>query len=227
MRTRTITVAFVAILGMAVSLNAQYVRLGDAGAITNSGVRPPTILRSVLALYTEDARTRGIEGTVTIEAIMGEDGRIKSMRVLGGLGFGLDEVALASVQEWEFSPATQDGVPVSAVAQVDVQFNLRRANAFRVGNGVTVPRVLSRVEPQYTQEAVRAKLGDGTVRLQTVIRNDGTVDIIRIIQGLPYGMTESAVSAVKQWKFSPGQKDGQDVDVALNIEINFNLAQKK
>ncbi len=222
MRT-TIIVALLAVLSTAVSVEAQYVRIGDAGVLPSGGLRPPTVLKSALALYTDDARTRGIEGIVTIEAVIGEDGQTKSMRVLKGLGSGLDEVALASVQQWEFSPATRDGSPVSVVAQIDVQFNLRSANALRVGAGVTVPRILSRVEPQYTEEAARAKLLDGTVVLQVVIKSDGTLDVIRVVQGLAYGMTDSAIDALKQWKFSPAQKDGKDVDVALNFVINFHL----
>ena len=59
--------------------------------------------------------------------------------------------------------------------------------------------------------------------MQVVIKKDGTVDIIRVVQGLAGGLTDSAVDAIKQWKFSPGQKDGQAVDVGLNIEVNFDL----
>ena len=222
MRTRTIICAFLALVGVTASLDAQYVRIGNPGATPRAGMNPPTILRSTAALYTDDARVRGIEGTVTIEAVMSEDGRIKSMRVLRGLGFGLDEVALASVQEWEFSPATQNGLPISVVAQIDVQFNLRSANAVRMGAGITPPTVRSRVEPQYTEEARAARL-QGTVVLQAVIKTDGTADIIRVVRGLPNGLTDSAITAINQWKFRPANKGGQDVDVALNIEINFNL----
>ena len=64
---------------------------------------------------------------------------------------------------------------------------------------------------------------NGTVVVQAVIKTDGTVDVIRVVRGLPYGMTDSAIDALKQWKFRPGNKGGQNVDVALNIEINFIL----
>jgi len=224
MRMRAIILAFLAILGGAASLDAQYVRIDNAGTIPNGAVRPPTIITSTLALYTEDARTHGIEGIVAIEAVVGEDGQIKTMRVLKGLGFGLDEVALAAVQEWEFSPATQNGIPVSVVAEIDVQFSLRIANALRRGPGkiVTPPTVRSRVEPQYTEEARAARL-NGTVVLEAVVETDGTVDVVRVVRGLPYGLTDSAINTIKQWKFRPGNKDGHDVDMVLNIDINFNL----
>jgi TonB family protein len=222
MRLRQTIWALLAIIGVVCSVDAQYVRIGNPGALPNAAMRPPTILKSTLTPYTEEAGNRGIEGTVTIEALMGEDGRIKSMRVLKGLGFGLDEAALASVREWEFAPATRDGIPVSVAAQIDVQFSLRSAHALRFGIGMIPPTVMSRVEPQYTQEARLAHL-QGTVVLQAVIKTDGTVDVIRVVRGLPYGLTDSAADALKQWKFRPGTKGGQNVDVALNIEINFNL----
>jgi TonB family protein len=219
---RTI-LTFVAMLCIAPLLNAQYVRINGADQVApNGGMAPPTVLKSMLTTYTDDARTHGIEGTVTVEAFMGEDGRIKSMRVLKGLGFGLDEAALASVQEWEFSPPTQDGIPVSVVAEIDVPFSLASANAFRIGNGVTPPKVESRVEPQYPQAARLARV-TGKIVMGVVIKKDGTVDVIRVVQGLGGGLTDSAVDAIKQWKFIPGQKDGQAVDVALNIEVQFNL----
>jgi TonB family protein len=222
MRIRTVILMLFAFTAIVPSITAQYIRIGNAGTNPNSGILAPTILKSALALYTDDARLSGIEGTVTIEAFIAEDGQIKNMRVLKGLGFGLDEVALTSVREWEFSPATRDGVPVSVVAQIDVHFSLRSANALRIGNGVTPPTVASRVEPRYTQEARVARL-QGTIVLQAVVKADGTIDVVRVVRGLADGLTDSAVEALKQWKFRPGKKDGQDVDVALNVEINFNL----
>src|SRR5215831_15011641 len=97
--TRTI-LTFIAMLCITPLLQAQYVRISNAeGIAPNGGMSPPTVLKSTLALYTDDARAHGVEGTVTVEAVKGEDGRILKVRVLKGLGFGLDENALASVQE--------------------------------------------------------------------------------------------------------------------------------
>jgi TonB family protein len=223
MRTLTMLATFIVIFVTVPLLDAQYVRIANAERVLpNGGMAPPTVLKSTLALYTDDARTHGIEGTVTIEAFMGEDGRIIRMRVLKGLGFGLDENALASVQEWTFSPATQTGTPVSVVAQIDVPFSLVSANALRMEPGMIPPSPQYRVEPNYTDAARLARLS-GKIVMQVVVKKDGTVEVIRIVQGLGLGLTDSAVDAMKQWKFSPGNKDGQAVDVALNVEVNFNL----
>ena len=223
--TRHTIVALLAILGVAPLLHAQYVRIGNTGTMPPAGMTAPTVLKSAIALYTEDARIHGIEGTVTIEAFIGEDGKIKSTILLKGLGFGLDEVALTSVQSWTLSPATRNGLPVSVGAQLDVAFSLRSANAVRIGAGMVPPKVQQRVEPQYT-DAARSVGLSGTVVLQAVVRSDGTVDVLRVVRGLPLGLTDSAIQAIKQWQFRPGQKDGQNADIALSIEVNFNIAKR-
>jgi TonB family protein len=217
-------VALLAMLGATPLLHAQYVRIGNSGT-PPAGMTAPTLLKSAIALYTEDARIHGIEGTVTIEALIDEDGTIKSTRLLKGLGFGLDEVALTSVQSWTLSPATRNGLPVSVGAQLDVAFSLRSANAVRIGAGMVPPKVQQRVEPQYTDAARRVGLS-GTVVLQAVVRSDGTVDVLRVVRGLPLGLTDSAIQAIKQWQFQPGQKNGQNADIALNIEVNFNIDKR-
>ena len=90
------------------------------------------------------------------------------------------------------------------------------------GGGVTPPRVLERVEPQYSQEARKARY-QGTVVLEVIVRKDGTVDIMRIVRSLGFGLDENAIQALKQWRFKPGMRNGVPVDVALNVEVNFNL----
>lgn len=93
---------------------------------------------------------------------------------------------------------------------------------FRVGGGVSPPTIVSRVEPQYSEEARKARY-QGTVVLEAIVRRDGTVDILRVIRSLGFGLDENAIQALKQWRFRPGMRNGVPVDVALNIEVNFNL----
>jgi TonB family protein len=90
------------------------------------------------------------------------------------------------------------------------------------GSGITAPVIVLRVEPQYSEEARRARY-QGTVVLQAIVRKDGTIDILRVVRSLGLGLDESAIEALKQWHFRPGTKDGRAVDVSLNVEVNFNL----
>jgi len=87
------------------------------------------------------------------------------------------------------------------------------------------PVVLQRVEPQYSEEARKARY-QGTVVLEVIIRKDGTVDIQRIVRSLGFGLDENAIQALKQWRFRPGMCNGVPVDVSLNIEINFQLGRR-
>jgi protein TonB len=93
---------------------------------------------------------------------------------------------------------------------------------FHVGGGVTPPTILTRIEPQYSEEARKARY-QGTVVLEAIVRRDGTVDIQRIVRSLGFGLDENAIQALKQWRFRPGMRNGVPVDVSLNIEVNFNL----
>ena len=90
-----------------------------------SGVEPPRLLREVKAQYTEDARTRGVTGDVVLEIVIRSDGSVGDVKVLRGLGFGLDERAVAAVRNWKFSPARRLGAPVDVIVEVEVEFSLR------------------------------------------------------------------------------------------------------
>jgi TonB family protein len=90
-----------------------------------SGIEPPSLLREVKPDYTEDARRRGVEGDVVMEIVVRRDGSVGDVRVLQGLGHGLDERAVAAVRRWRFSPATRRGAPVDVMVEVAMEFKLR------------------------------------------------------------------------------------------------------
>ncbi len=93
---------------------------------------------------------------------------------------------------------------------------------FKVGGGVTPPTLLQKVEPEYSEEARKAKHA-GTVVLYIVVTPDGRATNIQVRRSLGLGLDEKAIEAVKKWRFKPGQKDGQPVAVAATIEVNFRL----
>ncbi len=94
--------------------------------------------------------------------------------------------------------------------------------AFKVGGGVSAPSLLQKVEPEYSEEARKAKYL-GTVVLAVVVTPEGTASQIRVQQSLGLGLDEKAIEAVKKWRFRPGMKDGRPVPVAATIEVNFRL----
>lgn len=94
------------------------------------------------------------------------------------------------------------------------------------GNGVSAPTLVTEVKPSYPAEAIAAGI-QGTVLLTAVVLADGTVGEVTIVQSLDtvYGLDGLAVSAVKQWLFTPGQKDGAAVAVRVGVEVIFTLRE--
>lgn len=90
-----------------------------------AGITPPAIVREVKPEYTEDARRRAVEGDVVLEIIVRADGSVGAVKLLQGLGAGLDERAVDAVRQWRFSPAHRYGRPVDVVVEVAVEFKLR------------------------------------------------------------------------------------------------------
>ena len=93
---------------------------------------------------------------------------------------------------------------------------------YRVGGGVTAPVLLYKKEPEYSEEARKAKY-QGTVLLYIEVDPSGKATNIRVQHSLGLGLDEKAIEAVRQWKFKPGYKDGKPVTVAATIEVNFRL----
>jgi TonB family protein len=85
------------------------------------------------------------------------------------------------------------------------------------------PKCVYQPVPSYTQEAKDAK-AEGIILLQAIIRKDGQVTDVKILQGLGYGLDESAINTIREkWRFEPGTLNGQPVDVMANIEVSFRL----
>jgi periplasmic protein TonB len=93
---------------------------------------------------------------------------------------------------------------------------------FKVGGGVLAPKPVDTPDPQYTEEARRAKF-EGTCVLAMIVGADGKPRDIRVQRGLGMGLDQKAIEAVKQWKFDPATKDGRAVAVQISVEVSFKL----
>jgi TonB family protein len=87
---------------------------------------------------------------------------------------------------------------------------------------VSAPRAIYDPEPQYSEEARKAKF-QGAVVLAIIVGADGRAHDIKIARSLGMGLDEKAIEAVKQWKFLPAMKDGQPVSVLVNVEVDFRV----
>lgn len=93
---------------------------------------------------------------------------------------------------------------------------------YKIGGDVSAPKVIYKVEPEYTEEARNAKI-NGTVLLFVVVDASGNPGNIQVIRGLDPGLDKNAIAAISQWRFDPARKNDRPVAVQANIEVNFRL----
>jgi periplasmic protein TonB len=93
---------------------------------------------------------------------------------------------------------------------------------FRVGGGVSAPRAVSTPDPEYSEEARKAKY-QGTCVLWLIVGPDGKPRDIKVTRSLGLGLDEKAIEAVRKWMFEPAMKDGKPVAVQINVEVSFRL----
>ena len=93
---------------------------------------------------------------------------------------------------------------------------------FRVGGGVSAPRAIYQPEPEFSEEARKAKY-QGVCTLSLIVGADGRPSNIRVASSLGMGLDEKAIEAVKSWRFEPAMKDGHPVAVQIAVEVDFHL----
>ena len=94
--------------------------------------------------------------------------------------------------------------------------------AYRIGGGVSAPSLIYKVEPEYSEEARKAKF-QGAVLLSVVVDEKGNPRDIKVIRPLGLGLDEKAIEAVQKWRFRPGILQNKAVPVQAMIEVNFRL----
>jgi TonB family protein len=162
---------------------------------------------------------------------IGTDGNPLDVAIRAGEGAAAD-AAVKAVEGWQFVPATANGNPVEAHGEVE--FECRpdgmvlhseepKLPVFRVGGGVSAPVLISKIEPEYSEEARSARL-QGTVRLYVQLSPAGKPTNIQVVQPLGMGLDEKAMEAVKSWRFKPGMMAGQPVTVEATIDSQLPAA---
>ena len=97
-------------------------------------------------------------------------------------------------------------------------------DGLRPGNGVSWPRLVREVKPNYTPDAMRAQV-EGLVELEILVLEDGTVGRVSIVRSLDsrFGLDQEAINAVRRWRFDPGRRMGKAVATRVGVELSFNL----
>jgi TonB family protein len=127
-------------------------------------------------------------------------------------------------RESEAQPLRDQSAAIRKTLGVEAMstFQNTTPNVYKIGGDVTTPILVSKIEPEYSQDARAAKY-QGSVLVYAEIGADGSAHNMEVSRGLGLGLNEKAIQAISQWKFKPSTKDGQPVTVGAYIEVNFRL----
>jgi TonB family protein len=201
--------------------------------------------------YPKEARKQNLQGKVAVVVMIEENGKIGNPTVVSGDRILVD-ATLKAVRKWRFEPFTQQGyaisvqqnlvfdfapgqkaaklespLPESKPVQPPITLPVTRSSAaaggvYRIGGGVSARRVMYSPDPEYSDEARKAR-HEGVCVLSLIVGPDGLPRDMRITRSVGMGLDEKAIEAVNRWRFQPAMKDGKPVGVAVNVEVQFRL----
>ena len=93
---------------------------------------------------------------------------------------------------------------------------------YEPGKDVKAPKLIHYVEPQFSPSSKEAFV-EGTVKISVIVTTDGIPTNLKIVNGLNTQEDQTAIEALKQWRFQPGTKAGQPVKVKVTVEVDFHL----
>jgi TonB family protein len=207
------------------------------GAVqAGSGVVPPQLLQKTEPEYSEEARLAGLEGAVSLTGTITEQGVPRDMRVTGSLGFGLDEKALAAIQQWRFTPGTRQGQPVPVVMTVTVDFRLpdKQSRWHLIRAEFTPPEGASR--PQFSKTSypygvgislnafeeaivIRAIGREATATVAFDVDEHGNPVNLQVLNASHPIWGPEATAVVRDWQFVPGMRYGAPVSVLCTVDL--------
>jgi TonB family protein len=195
----------------------------------DSMVQPVPLMRCQQPEYTEEARLAHLAGSVTMSITIDDDGMPSDIHVVSPLGLGLDESAVACMSQSRYSPAQKDGKPVPMKMNVSLGFQQHwdsdwylGAAAFHTPDGAARPILVKAKYPGSSPGSGPGSSGDKrslTVCLHLTIDKDGAPRDIQVASPQDPKLDKEAVTIAGAWRFRPGTKDRQPVDVPATFTL--------
>jgi TonB family protein len=241
--SKTLLLSVIALI--AVQASAQQ-KPSEPGS-QNVSVQSCVLIHAVNPKFPPDASTKKKRGDIVLHAAVASNGSVKEVTVVSGEPM-LVGSAIDAVRQYQFAPCIQDGRPVESQTTITVRYDLRReafypddassklpkepqedviheierGEVFQLRDGVTFPKALHVVNPEYSDAARKSKL-EGYVSLGVVVGTDGKPRSVWFVRVLGEGLDENAIEAVRQWIFTPATKEGKPVPVLINLAIPFRF----
>jgi TonB family protein len=200
-----------------------------------------------VAKYPAAAQNQKIQGRVVLDVVVSPKGKVERTEPISGdplLATAVSDIS----KKWSFEPYNQNGQPVEFVTRIGMDFILiddvvdkklepyveaadptsdlpvspgATPDQIKLNPALMAGHLVNKVPPVYPP-AARSNRMQGTVRLHAIIGKDGHIKNLTILEGHPM-LTQSAFSAVKQWRYAPYMRDGQPVEVETTITVAYHL----
>ena len=154
-------------------------------------------------------------------------GALRCSRAWSKTTFTITE--LGNISPQAFSSELQDVflTPEAYLARNGHPFDLQPSEQTgpiaRLGGGVSPPKPVLQITPEFSEEARQSRIGDSRLAVEIVIGSDGRVHSSRVVSGSGYGLDEQALRVLPLWRFEPARQGDKPVAVQLNMEFTFNL----
>jgi TonB family protein len=167
----------------------------------------------------------------TLEVAINRQGQPGDLQVVEEHGDGAGKAAAETVARWRFQPGRVNGSPRESTGTFLLECRDSKAlgadadqatPAMKVGNGVSAPVLLHKVEPEYSEAARKAKF-QGSLAVYLRVNPSGRAEQMCVVRMLGLGMDEKAMEAINQWRFRPGMKAGVAVPMPATVEVHFRL----
>jgi len=222
--------------------------LPDAAA--NPQIVPPILITQDAVEYSYEALKKKISGTCLVSFTVDTDGTPRNIHVVKSIDPTLDANAVQAIGGWRFKPAMKKGeepasfhlndkpVPFDLTAEV----NFRLLDARKTGaviaipetpgdpgtllwtgrSRVIAPKPIHQVAPKYPRSERRHRIS-GDCTLQMIIDSEGVPQNVHVVKSLEAGLDQSAIDAVRQWRYNPASVDGVPVPVESRVIVKFQL----
>ncbi|MFH1050155.1 MAG: M56 family metallopeptidase [bacterium] len=197
--------------------------------------------------YPEEARKKGVEGTVIVAFKIGNDGKVSEAKVVQSIGYGCDEEAVrvvSKIPNWEIKNKVSDDfkcemkIPIKFKLQdkgssgehinaVKVQFVPQKANEYIEIDQMPKMDVNTYIANFKYPEEARKKGITGTVYVRALVGTDGKVKETKIESSENDILSEAAVKAIESTVFEPAMDKGKKVQAWVTIPVKFQLGEKK
>jgi TonB family protein len=196
------------------------------------------VISRVDPVYPPEAKAAHLQGFVVLRAVVGKNGNVSNVTVVSG-PLELVQSAIDAVSQWRYKPYLLNGEPVEVETRVNVSYwladsggaspyrtpGVAAADVRLVGGGVSAPQLIYKVDPEFSEEARKAR-ADGVVVIGLIVDTRGIPRKVHVVRGIGMGLDDKAFEAVRDYRFKPAMLDGKPVPVEVNVEVNFKYADK-